>query len=54
MEYSEIYCFNCKKVLGRYNTKYYTEDKVGELLRYSHFAHVRDGHQIKIRKVNQD
>lgn len=52
MSYSEIYCFNCKKVLGRYNSKYYTDDKVGEMLRYSHASHIRDGHQVKIRKVN--
>lgn len=49
MDYSEIYCRNCKKVVGRYNRKFYTEDRLGELLKTNHTEHVREGHQIEIR-----
>jgi len=28
MEFSEIYCNDCKKVLARYNVKYYSEDMI--------------------------
>ena len=33
MEFKEVYCINCKKVLGRYNIKFYNDDKIGELLK---------------------
>ena len=51
MEYREIYCNNCKKVLGRYNVKFYSDAKIAELLKDSHAVHVRQGHQLDIRKV---
>ena len=48
MEFREIYCNNCKKVIGRYNRKYYTDDKIRDLLKISHASHVR-GHEIVLR-----
>ena len=48
MEFREIYCTSCKKVIGRYNIKFYSEDKIAELMKTSHAAHVRNGHQINI------
>lgn len=53
MEYREIYCNNCKKILGRYNIKYYTDDKIGELIKSSYDLHVREGHEIELRKVKK-
>lgn len=53
MEFSEIYCNNCKKVLGRYNVKFYSEDRISELMKTSHVSHVRSGHQIVIRKFEK-
>lgn len=49
--YIEIYCTSCKKSLGRYNTKFYSRDKIGDMLKTTHSVHVRDGHTINIRKV---
>ena len=54
MEFNEVYCTNCKKVLGKYNTKFYNEDKIGELLKTAHSNHVRSGHQINIRRLVKD
>ena len=54
MEFREIYCINCKKVLGRYNIKFYNEDKIGELLNTTHSNHIRNGHQVNIRKFVKD
>ena len=54
MEFREIYCINCKKVLGRYNIKFYNEDKIGDVLKTTHVTHVRNGHQINIRKFIKD
>jgi len=53
MEFREIYCKSCKKVLGRYNIKFYSEDKIAELMKTSHATHVRNGHQINIRKFEK-
>ena len=53
MSYSEIYCKNCKKVIGRYNKKFYSEDRISELLKTIHVQHVREGHQLEIRIVKK-
>ena len=53
MEFREVYCSNCKKILGRYNIKFYTEDKISELLNTTHSVHVKNGHQITIRKFEK-
>jgi hypothetical protein len=52
LEFREIYCSDCKKVLGRYNVKYYSDAKIAELLKISHESHIRDGHKIDLRKTN--
>lgn len=54
MEFKEIYCINCKKVLGRYNIKFYNDDKIRELLQTTHSTHVKNGHEIKIKKFVKD
>jgi len=53
MKIREIYCDNCKKVLGRYNVKFYPDDKIGELIKSSHERHVREGHEIEIRSIKE-
>jgi len=54
MEFREIYCSNCKKVIGRYNIKFYNDDKIQELLNTVHSTHIRNGHQITIRKFKKN
>ena len=54
MEFREIYCVNCKKMLGRYNVKFYNDDKIGELLKTVHSLHIKNGHQVNIRKYEKD
>ena len=54
MDFREVYCTNCKKVLGRYNIKFYSEDKIDELLNTDHSTHIRNGHQVNIRKFVKD
>jgi len=49
MKFREIYCNNCKMMLGRYNTKYYDSEKIKEILNSRHASHIRKGHQVKIR-----
>ncbi len=54
MGFAEIYCSNCKKVLGRYNTKFYSEDKIDELINITHSVHVKNGHRVTIKKIEKD
>jgi hypothetical protein len=54
MEFSEVYCSNCKKVLGRYNTKFYSENKIGELINTTYSIHIKNGHQVSIKKFEKN
>ena len=54
LEFTEVYCNNCKKVLGQYNPKFYNDDKIGELLKTNHSSHIKNGHQVNIRKIEKD
>jgi len=47
-KFRAIYCSNCQKILGRYNTKYYECGKIKEILHSFHSSHVRQGHKIKM------
>ncbi|CAI9831757.1 MAG: hypothetical protein MPI95_07365 [Nitrosopumilus sp.] len=49
MGFRVVYCANCDRVLGRYNTEFYDEDRLGEILKTGHSEHVREGHEIEIR-----
>jgi hypothetical protein len=51
MEFREIYCDDCKKSLGIYNIKYYSERYVAEIIRTIHADHSRAGHHVKIHKI---
>ena len=53
MEFREVYCSNCKKALGHYNTKFYSEDKIGEMVNTTYSTHIRNGHQVIIRKLKK-
>jgi len=54
MEFREIYCSNCKKILGRYNIEFYNDDKIKEITNTHHIDHIRSGHQVTIRKFVKD
>ena len=54
VEFREIYCNDCKKILGRYNVKYYSENIIAELIQTIHVIHTRAGHHIKIYKKKSE
>ena len=49
--YREIYCRDCDRIIGRYNAKYYTEARVGEVINTCHAGHVKLGHAVEQRRV---
>ncbi|MFY9301455.1 MAG: hypothetical protein WAO91_09740 [Candidatus Nitrosotenuis sp.] len=53
MEFREIYCNNCKKTLGRYNVRYFSEAKIAELIKSSYASHYRNGHELSIRRITK-
>ncbi len=53
-KFREIYCNSCKKIVGRYNEKFYNEDKISEVLKTNHVEHVRNGHHVEIRVLWED
>ena len=54
MEFREVYCTNCKKILGRYNIKFYNDNKIEEILKTDHSIHIKSGHQVYIKKFVKD
>jgi hypothetical protein len=47
----EIYCSDCKLVLARYSTKYFTDLNINMLV-HSHFSyHIKNGHSMETRLV---
>ncbi len=49
-KYTTIYCNNCKKILGKYNAKFYNNEKINEMLKTVHIIHIKNGHTIQIKK----
>lgn len=49
----EIYCSDCKIVLARFSTKYFTDLNINMLVR-SHFSyHIKNGHSMEMRVVQK-
>ena len=44
----EIYCSNCKKKLGRYNEKYFSDDRLNAIIANNHTKCIREGHNVII------
>jgi len=47
-KFRAIYCSNCQKILGQYNTKYFECVKIKEILHSFHSSHAQKGHKIKM------
>lgn len=52
MGFKEVYCHDCKTILARYNSDYFSDLKVTELTRLHHNAHIRSGHSVSTRLTN--
>jgi hypothetical protein len=49
--FKEIYCSDCKMVLARYSTKYFTDPNINVLVRLYFFTHIKKGHFMEMRLV---
>jgi hypothetical protein len=54
LKFKEIFCSDCKMVLARYSTKYFTDLNINLLVR-SHFStHIKKGHSMEMRLVETE
>ncbi|MGH9993430.1 MAG: hypothetical protein ACREBU_17295 [Nitrososphaera sp.] len=49
MPFKEIYCSDCKTVLARYSTKYFSDADINELVRLHYSVHIKNGHLMVTR-----
>jgi hypothetical protein len=49
LPFKEIYCSDCKTVLARYSTKYFTDADINELVRLHYSMHIKNGHSMETR-----
>ena len=49
MPFWEVHLDDMKKILGQYNQKYYSESKIGEIVKMVYDNYVREGHDLVIK-----
>ena len=49
MPFWEVVFDKDKEVLGRYNKEYFTESKIGEIIKKLYEQEIRKGHNLSIR-----
>ena len=49
MPFWEVYSADMKKILGRYNQDYFSETKIGEIVKIVYASYNREGHDLIIR-----
>ena len=49
MPFWEVHLDDMKKILGQYNQKYYSESKIGEIVKMVYANYVREGHDLVIK-----
>ena len=52
--YWEIVLDKDKEILGRYNQEYFTEQKIGEIIKRLYEQQIKQGHDLTIRLSKND
>jgi len=50
MVFWEVYSEDKKKIMGRYNQEYFSEAKIGEIVKIVYASYIREGHDLIIRE----
>ncbi len=53
MPFWEVYSEDMKKIMGRYNQDYFSEAKIGEIVKVVYTSYVREGHDLVIRSSEE-
>ena len=54
MPFWEIIVDDNETILGRYNQKYFSEQKIGEIIKKIYEQEIRQGHNLTIRLSKKD
>ena len=54
MPFWEIVLDKDKEILGRYNQEYFSEQKIGEIVKKLYDQEIREGHNLSIRLSKRD
>ena len=54
MPFWEIVLDKDKEILGRYNQEYFSEQKIGEIIKKMYEQEIRQGHNLTIRLSKND
>jgi len=50
MPFWEVYSEDMKRTMGIYNQKYFSEVKIGEIVKLVYASYIREGHNLIIRE----
>ena len=54
MPFWEVVLDKDKEILGKYNQEYFSEQKIGEIIKKLYEQEIRQGHNITIRLLKND
>ena len=54
MSFWEVILDDNKEILGRYNQEYFTEQKIGEIIKKLYEQQIKQGHNLTIRLSKKD
>tara|TARA_Y100000590_G_scaffold80325_1_gene89176 strand:- start:856 stop:1038 length:183 start_codon:yes stop_codon:yes gene_type:complete len=54
MPYWEVYSEDMKKIMGVYNQAYFSETKIGEIVKIVYASYIREGHDLVIRSSEDE
>ncbi|CAN5168106.1 hypothetical protein BH18THE2_BH18THE2_17520 [soil metagenome] len=52
MKFKHIYCQDCNTLLAKYNTRYFSDINIAELVRVHYHSHIKDGHSLITRTAD--
>tara|TARA_B110000014_G_scaffold127983_1_gene88223 strand:+ start:191 stop:355 length:165 start_codon:yes stop_codon:yes gene_type:complete len=54
MSFWEVILDDEKEILGRYNQEFFTEQKIGEIIKKLYEQEIKQGHNLTIRSSKKD
>ncbi|MDA0756929.1 MAG: hypothetical protein O3C04_05055 [Crenarchaeota archaeon] len=54
MSFWEVILDDNKEILGRYNLEYFTEQKIGEIIKKLYEREIKQGHNLTIKLSKKD
>jgi hypothetical protein len=52
MKFKHVYCQDCNILLAKYNTRYFSDVNIAELVRIHYHSHIMKGHSLITRTAD--